>query len=112
MSYTMELTHFNKEHYTPKPGMSILCDYWPTFQNLIEASDFDREWSNEPNVLRLETGYEKPLITDLSVLVDISGYKAHSCDPMHQYKVRVKVTFVHDGEPNTHTYGWMYFWTN
>ncbi len=56
----------------------------------------------------LPTGYQKPLQTHIAVNVKITGRR-----PIWRqgaFWLRVKITFVGDGEPDTYTGGWVLFY--
>lgn len=81
---------------TPKLGSVIQPDEWRLSGRLIVGDDFSR--------FRLTTN--NGIVTSLPVRVEVTGRTI-------QYKngertVRVRITFLHDGEPDVTTGGFMY----
>jgi len=83
-----------------KPGQYIQPDQWYISQPLIEGDDFS------PLRLLTGSGQNGGPIKSLAVRVDITGRTLQT----HQggRAVRVRITFLGDGEPDTHSGGWLF----
>lgn len=90
-----------KEHFgkgvSVKLDSWILPDNWKWGQRLIKGDSFSEFRIPIPNPI---------VIKDLAVIVEITGRTARRI-AFGEYRVRVKITFPGDGEPDTITYGWM-----
>jgi hypothetical protein len=90
--------------YTPKPGMIVQPDLWPSGGwRLLPGDKFDLEYFGTD--LRIETG--KDLIPSLPVKIIITGRKAH-WEYNVGYRVRIKIEFCRDSEPSQFSGGWLY----
>jgi hypothetical protein len=85
----------NMDITAPKLGDFIKLDDRDFGTNLI-ASDWDAADFRLPGSLQA-----------LAVTVEITGRKVRHDSPLNEAAVRVRVTFVHDGEPDTTASGWM-----
>lgn len=91
---------------SPQIGSLVRPDEWRNAHRLVES-----DWSEAP--FRLPTGRMMPWADEvrevrLAVRVEVTGRTVRR--PFGRYGgrwVRVRVTFVGDGEPDTHTGGWM-----
>ena len=90
---------------TPRPGMCIQPDLWPYPTTLIAADDFDRSYFGS-DTIRILTGQD--IIPSLDIKVTVTGKTLFKCSCCNQYKARVSVEFLKDGEPSDFTGGWIY----
>jgi len=96
----MTKTYFpNCEIAGPSVGSCIKPDGWAISTLLTECTD----WEAAP--FRLRATRTK---INFAVRVEVSGKKIRWDAPFGGAPgVRIKITFVGDGEPDTVTYGWM-----
>lgn len=87
------------ENITPKIGSRVWIDNYLTFEILVDEDCWDKA------DFRIPTGLK--VIESLAVNVEVTGrsiqYRSDCCEPV----VRVKITFVGDGEPDQISRGWM-----
>ena len=96
MAHTVDLDRFNKADLTPKLGSWVTPDGWQLGGGTLVESDWNKA------DFRLTTSHEG---LELAVKVEVSGRKVHFTSTGS--RVRVKVTFLGDCEPDTETHGWM-----
>ena len=83
---------------TPRVGCRIKPDGWPFGEQLIEGDSF--------SALRVLTG--SAVIKSLAVRVEVTGRTIQYKN--WEQRVRVRITFLGDCEPDTVVHGWM--WLN
>lgn len=83
-----------------KVGDAVRIDTWGVGAAELIASD----WDAAP--LRVRT--YQPVIESLAVRIEITGRKRHYTGYGSPDKVRCRVVFVGDCEPDEVTFGWLY----
>jgi hypothetical protein len=91
------MTYKINGNITPRIGDFVSPDNWNLGGKLITGGTF--------STFRIPTNL--PVITDIAAEVEVSGRKFHTTG-MGNYKVRVKITFPGDNEPDVVTRGWMF----
>lgn len=81
--------------FMPQVGSYVKPDCWAIGECLIAGDDF--------SAYRLPT--HNPIVKSLAVNVEVTGRKVMS--NYGERFVRVRITFLGDGEPDQHTSGWM-----
>lgn len=85
---------------TPRAGLGVETDACGYARRLVPCDD----WDAAP--FRLESMYDGgPAV---ACRVDVTGRTLHRAPYTGTPRVRVRVTFVGDGEPDTTCGGWMY----
>ena len=98
-----------KNPYTPQPGDYLTPDDWK-FGESLRVDAFSFKDSSFPGCqFRLPAGCTGEL---LAVNLKVTGKDhyigTYGMKPCPQYKCRVRIEFVGDGEPSTLTIGWLY----
>jgi len=97
----LEVSRFyDPNKFEPKVGSYVEPDGWAPVGSRLEAEDY---WDRAE--FRLPTLSGGP-VKSVACNVYRTGYKAHFSHG--QYRVRVRIEFPGDGDPDTHCGGWLY----
>lgn len=93
------VTNFKGEVVLPQVGNLVLVDNWGLCGRLLKPSEWDAA----------EYRIESVRIPNLEMAVNIvvAGRTLQKRPYQEGFWVRIKIVFVHDGEPNVNHAGWM-----